>query len=301
MVALAILQMEASLAFVLYYVAMTRHSLLLIRNMAASEVDGESNGINLLSIGLEELQIKQKQTKKKGDANFDFLKSLDPGRRKLSSVESQRILSSVDDCIRKVEIVTLLPFIIENIERFSILLGSGLVSLIEEYDAIEKKYTRALKTYRKALRASEVESRSSVSEEELSRPDSRLSNGSDWLAHAELEDVRQTVDSIRDNMKITVKSIVRIFGKNPSALKAINVEKRERAFEANNLIDGLYSLRELVFLRLATSPGEELERVKQFVDLTMKERKAQTTIEKLTGNLNAAVKDKDDEVFISYA
>ena len=262
--------------------------------MAASEVDGEATGINLLSMGLEELQIKQKQSKKKGEKKFDFLKSLDPGRRKLSSVESQRILSSVDDCIRKVEIVTLLPFIIENIERFSILLGSGLVSLIEEYDAIEKNYTIAVKNYRKALRGNEIESRSS--ESELSKTDSRLSDASDWLARAELEGLSQTVDSIRDSMKSTVKSIVRIFGKNPSALRAINMEKKERAFEANNLVDRLYSLRELIFLRLATSPGEELERVKQFVDLTTKERKAQTTIEKLTGNLNDAIKDKDDEV-----
>merc|ERR1712141_378790 len=131
-----------------------------IKKMAASEVDGESNGINLLSIGLEELQIKQKQSKKKGDKKFDFLKSLDPGRRKLSSVESQRILSSVDDCIRKVETVTLLPFIIENIDRFSILLGSELVSIIGEYDVIDKNYTIALKNYRKALRGNEVESRS---------------------------------------------------------------------------------------------------------------------------------------------
>ena len=266
--------------------------------MAAPEVEGETNGINLLSSGFEELQIKHKQLKKKGEKNYDFLKSLDPGRRKLSSVESQRIVSSIDDCIRKVEIVTLLPFIIENIERFSVLLGSELVSLIEEYSVIDKNYTVALRNYRKASRTNETGSKSS--EDESSRPGSQFSNGSDWLARAELEDIRQAVDSIRDSMKSTVKSIVRVFGKNPSALKAINTERKERTFEANNMVDGLYSLRELVFLRLVTSPGEELERVKQFVDLTMKERKAQTTIDKMNSNLDAAIKDKDSEVYFCY-
>lgn len=262
--------------------------------MASAEIDGESNGINLLSNGIEELQIKSKHTKKRGENNNEFFKLLEPGRRKLSSVESQRIVSSVDDCIRKVEIVTLLPFIIENIDRFSVLLGSELVTLIEEYDLIEKNYCKSLKNYRKAVRANDVESKSS--EDEMSRPASRFSTGSDWLARAELEDIRQMVDSIRDRMKSTVKSIVRVFGKNPSALKALNTERKERTAEANSFIDGLYSLRELVFLRLVTSPGEELERVKQFVDLTMKERKAQTTVDKMTRNLDAAIKDRDNEV-----
>ena len=265
--------------------------------MATSEVDGEPNGINLLSSGLEELQIKPKQSKKKEEKQLDFLKSFDPGRKKLSSVESQRILSSLDDCIRKVEIVTLLPFIIENMDRFSILLGSELVRLIEEYDIIDKNLTITTKAYRKALRMNDIDDNRS-SEDELSRSSSQSSTKSDWLVRAELEDLRQTVDSMRDSMKGTVKSVVRFFGKNPSALKAINMEKKERTFEANAMVDGLYVLRELVFLRLATSPGEELERVKQFVDLKMKERKAQTTINKLTGNLNDAIKDKDDEVLI---
>ena len=268
--------------------------------MAAATFDdqrGESNSINLLSNGIEDLQIKPKQSKKKGDNNNEFLKSLEPGRRKLSSVESQRVVSVIDDCIRKVEIVTLLPYVLENIQRFSVLLGSELVSLIEEYDIIENKYRRASKQYRKTLRQnSEVDVVDSQSEDGTSRPESRLSQVSDWLARAELDELRQTVDILQENLKGTIKSIVRYFGKNPSALKVINAERKERPYEANNMIDGLYSLKDLVFLRLVTSPGEELERVKQFVDLNIKERKAQATINKLGANLDAAIKDKDSEV-----
>ncbi|XP_065066315.1 dynein regulatory complex protein 10-like [Rhopilema esculentum] len=268
--------------------------------MAAATFDdqrGESNSINLLSNGIEDLQIKAKQNKKKGDNNNEFLKSLEPGRRKLSSVESQRVVSVIDDCIRKVEIVTLLPYILENIKRFSVLLGSELVSLIEEYDIIENKYRRASKQYRKTLRQnSEVDVVDSQSEDGTSRPESQLSQVSDWLARAESDELRQTVDILQENLKGTIKSIVRYFGKNPSALKVINAERKERPYEANNMIDGLYSLKDLVFLRLVTSPGEELERVKQFVDLNIKERKAQATINKLGANLDAAIKDKDNEI-----
>lgn len=273
---------------------MTRHFVSEEKEMAAASIEGEANCVNLLSNGFEELQIKPKQSKKRGENNNDLLKSLDLGRRKLSSVESQRIVSSLDDCIRKVEIVTLLPFIVENIGRFSVFLGSELVSLIEEYDIVEKNYSKALRSYRKASRASDVEI--VAYGDDTSRPSSRFSTSSDWLARADLDDIRLTVDSIRESMKVTLKTIVRVFGKNPSALKALNSERKERAFEANHFVDGLFSLRELVFMRLVTSPGEELERVKQFVNLTMKERKAQITIEKMTGNLDTAIKEKDSEV-----
>ena len=270
--------------------------------MAAAGVEdssrAESNQVGLLANGFEELQIKPKQSKKKTDSNTEFLKSLEPGRRKLSTVESQRIVSVLDDCIRKVEIVTLLPFIIENVDRFSVLLGSELVSLVKEYDIIERNYSKTLKIHRKALRAQSAADRASElsEEQESSRPASELSYGADWLARAELEELEYAVESLKDAMKGTIKTIVRDFGKNPSALKAINVERKERAFEANNFIDGLRSLKDLVFLRLVTSPGEDLERVKQFVDLTVKERKAQANIVKLSANLAAAIKDKDEEV-----
>eukprot|EP00112_Aurelia_sp_Birch-Aquarium-sp1_P021190 Seg5637.2 transcript_id=Seg5637.2/GoldUCD/mRNA.D3Y31 product="Dynein regulatory complex protein 10" protein_id=Seg5637.2/GoldUCD/D3Y31 len=271
--------------------------------MAAAGVEdsgrAESNQVGFLANGFEELQIKTKQSKKKTDSNVEFLKSLEPGRRKLSSVESERIVSVLDDCIRKVEIVTLLPFIIENVDRFSLLLGSELVSLIQEYDIIERNYSKTLKIRRKALRAQSAAERASEhseDQEESSRPASQLSYGADWLARAELEELEYTVENLRGAMKGTIKTIVRDFGKNPSALKAINVERKERAFEANNFIDGLRSLKDLVFLRLVTSPGEDLERVKQFVDLTVKERKAQANIVKLSANLAAAIKDRDEEI-----
>eukprot|EP00794_Sanderia_malayensis_P009300 gene9300-10281_t len=268
----------------------------------------ETTQISSLSNNFEELQIKSKPKKKKEDNASDFLKSLEPGRRKLASVESQRIVSVLDDCCRKIEIVTLLPFILENIDRFSVLLGAELVALVQEYDAVEKKYAKALRKYRQ-VRSRSATARSDVVLDDnfggddasdvssiSDRPMSQLSQHSDWLARAEMDEISTILDSLKETMKNIIRSIVRLFGKNPSALRAINVERKERSFEANNFVTELYSLKDLVFLRLVTSPGEELEKMKQFVNLTMKDDKAKTTIQKQSVNLEAAIKEKDEEI-----
>ena len=254
-----------------------------------------------LTNNFEELQIKTKQKKKKDDSGHDFMKSLDPGRRKLSSVESERIVSTIDHCMRKVEIVTLLPFVVENLDRFSVLLGVEIVNLVQEYDIIEKKYSKALRKHRQMTRLQssnqrEMEAERSEGLEDDSRPSSQVSQGSERPAGAEVEVVSMVLEYVKDSMKSNLRSIARMFGKNPSALKTINIERKERASEANNFIDGLHALKELVFFRLVTSPGEDLEKIKQFVDLTLKDKKARKTTDKLSANLQAAVTEKDNEV-----
>ncbi len=280
--------------------------------MAAVEQNShnETSQVSTITSNFEELQVKSKPKKKKEDNANDFLKSLDPGRRKLSSVESQRVVSVLDDCCRKIEIVTLLPFIVENLDRFSVLLGAELVNLIQEYDLVEKKHAKALRKFRQIrLKSGDLDDLggggdvddlgggSEVSDNN-DRPTSQLSQHSDWLARAEMEEISTIVESLKETMKNIIRSIVRMFGKNPSALKAINVARKERAFEANNFVDELYGLKDLVFLRLVTSPGEELEKIKQFVDLTMKEEKAKSTIQKQSASLEVAIKEKDDEVIL---
>lgn len=265
-----------------------------------SETQRNENGqINSITNNFEELQIKTKSKKKKEDNANEFLKSLEPGRRKLTSVESQRVISVIDDCSRKIEIVTLLPFIVENLDRFSVLLGAEIVHLVQQYDGVEKKYSKAFKKYRQIRsKAGPEDAESEDFSDTESRPQSQLSLHSDWLTRAELEEIITVLESLKETMKSIIRSIVRMFGKNPSALKTINSERRERAFEANNFVDELHGLKDLVFLRLVTSSGEELEKIRQFMDLTTKDEKARTMIKKLSGNLEVAIKEKDEAVIL---
>ena len=72
----------------------------------------------------------------------DPLKILAPAQKKLATIESQRVMSVVEDTMKRIEGVVLLPVLMESLERFSVPLGSELVSLFEEYRKLVKEYNR---------------------------------------------------------------------------------------------------------------------------------------------------------------
>lgn len=71
---------------------------------------------------------------------LDPARALEPARKKLSTIESQRIMSVFDDCIKRIEIVTSLPYIMKNYDRFRISLGTDLAELIKQHYRIQSTY-----------------------------------------------------------------------------------------------------------------------------------------------------------------
>ena len=71
---------------------------------------------------------------------LDPTRALEPARKKLSSIEAQRIMAVFEDTIKKSEIVTSLPHIIENIDRFKVSLGSELADAIKQHNGIQITY-----------------------------------------------------------------------------------------------------------------------------------------------------------------
>ena len=72
----------------------------------------------------------------------DPLRILAPAQKKLTTIESQRVMSVVEDTMKRIEGVVLLPVLMESLERFSVPLGSELVSLLEDYRKLVKEYSR---------------------------------------------------------------------------------------------------------------------------------------------------------------
>ncbi|KAH9525523.1 hypothetical protein Btru_001618 [Bulinus truncatus] len=71
---------------------------------------------------------------------LDPTRALEPARKKLSALESQRIMAVFDDTIKRAEIVTALPYIVENLDRFRISLGSELVDFLLQHIRIQNSY-----------------------------------------------------------------------------------------------------------------------------------------------------------------
>ncbi|KAH3882895.1 dynein regulatory complex protein 10-like [Dreissena polymorpha] len=104
------------------------------------------------TIGIEptlqmKLQMPSLQSKN-GESNnklrnrlrLDPSRALEPGRKKIATIEAQRIMSVFEDTIMKSEVVTLLPSIVDNLDRFRVSFGSELSDLIEHHGVVLGSY-----------------------------------------------------------------------------------------------------------------------------------------------------------------
>lgn len=277
----------------------------------------------LLPKAKEKLKDKVKDT-------LDPLKVLDPVRKKLTSVEAQRVIAVVDDSIKRLELVSLLPYIIENLNRFSVILGSDLVQVLEEHDRVQASYQKAVSKFsleqrrtqsasptvsnvssRRSSEASQAvsENQDGVVKEPVVLQESRASSASrkrslsqkpGRLSSLQASD-DQAVDlkvvyGLSTHMKHSVKNILRLFASNPAAMNALKDLRNERSAEVNGMIDELVTLRAILFEKLLTTPSEEKERRQYLKQIVAREMKSSETGRKLQEELKRAIDDKENEV-----
>lgn len=277
----------------------------------------------LLPKAKEKLKDKVKDTS-------DPLKVLDPVRKKLTSVEAQRVIAVVDDSIKRLELVSLLPYIIENLNRFSVILGSDLVQVLEEHDRIQASYQKAISKFSleqrrtqsaspttsnvSSRRSSEVsqavsENQDGVLREPVVLQESRASSSSSKrslsqkpgrLSPLQAGDDKavdlKVVHGLSTHMKHSVKNILRLFASNPAAVSALKDLRNERSVEVNGMIDELVTLRAILFEKLLTTPSEEKERKQYLKQIVAREMKSSETGRKLQEELKRAIDDKENEV-----
>lgn len=90
--------------------------------------------------------------KLKNRLRLDPSRALEPARKKIATIEAQRVMSVFEETIAKVEIVTVLPYIIANIERFRISLGSELAELMEHHEVILNSYEEIKQSLEKQMK-----------------------------------------------------------------------------------------------------------------------------------------------------
>lgn len=276
----------------------------------------------------EQLHPKAKQKQKdKAKETSDPLKVLDPARKKLTSVEAQRVIAVVDDSIKRLELVSLLPYIIENLNRFSVILGSDLVQVLEEHDRLQSSYQRAISKFTLdqrrsqsasptpsdvlSRRSSEASQATLENEDVLALRESRQSSAgskqSTSLKQGRLSPLEQAgnqdetldlkmVQALSGQMKHSVRTIMRLFASNPAAVNSLKDLRNERSMEVNGMIDEITTLRAILFEKLLTTPSEEKERKQYLKQIVAREMKSSESGRKLQEELKRAIDDKENEV-----
>lgn len=264
------------------------------------------------------LQVKQpgmtphppNHPKPKGKLRLDPERALEPARKKLSTLESQRIMAVLVDSIRKTELVTILPYIIDNLDRFKITLGSDLVKLLEEhrvilqsFDDLKNETDRLLrkeqdKQEERERRAKEKEYNDDEEEdeEELQEEESEQASEITSSGGSQVENAMRSLSLVAKQMQFSCKNIMRAFSLNPAAQTAVLKDHAGRLENAEEMIVEMNELKDIIMGMLLTTPVEESERTQYLQEISERERYNASIIDKLEKELKVANDDKDDEI-----
>ncbi|XP_041348856.1 dynein regulatory complex protein 10-like [Gigantopelta aegis] len=242
---------------------------------------------------------------------LDPSRALEPTRKKLTTIESQRVMSVFEETIKRVEIVTLLPYILENIDRFKIVLGIELVEMLlqhiafqDSYQDIRSELDKQLQKRLKSGKSSSVVKGSQFDdadddqqeEADTSRKTSASSTHSLQSLDGQAEHLMRQLTLIAQKLSHSCKNILRVFSLNPAAMNAITAECEHRKEDCKELVGYLLELKEILLGKLLTTPEEENERMEYLKEISKRERNNAVIIEKLEGELKAAIEDKDEEI-----
>jgi len=231
---------------------------------------------------------------------IDPQRALEPARKKLSTVEAQRIMAVLCDSIRRTELLTALPYVLENIDRFSTMLGADLTSNLKEHNVLMSSFNELKDKARelmeqeqaKAAETAEVNETGSTRGSNQSRASSVASG-----QPSQAEETIRNLNLVARQIQYSCKSILRAFSLNPAVLTSILKDHgKERSKESQEMIGELNELKEIVMNMLLTTPVEEQERKQYLMEISQRERYNAGIIEKLEVELNAAIDDKECEI-----
>ncbi|XP_073697350.1 dynein regulatory complex protein 10 [Garra rufa] len=189
----------------------------------------------------------------------DYLKTINPSRKTLSSLEAKLIFGVLDECIYQIEIVSLLHTLLNCLEALAPSLEEEVLKALKEHQRLGEKY--------QAL----------------------VFDGS----FDQSEQLAKSTKAVQDSFH----NIMRLLRATPTTRKVLeSIEPNTRGeTEFQKLKDGLCELREIVLERLLTTSAEERESKEIMLEVSLHLSANQELIDSLEKEVDMAIKDKDAE------
>ena len=267
---------------------------------------------------------------------IDPLRALEPTRKKLTTIEAQRIMAVLVETIRRTELVGILPYIIDNVDRFNVMLGTELVQMMQDHSVLMSSFRELkadterlieLDNERKREKAlHEFELHENNDDDDMPREKGERTDRDDDAGDEEdgqvddeedggaagglMDDERpMSVNSISDQTEAAMRQMMLVARQMQNSCKNIL-----RAFSTNpsavtsilkevvnpevmrNMVVDMNELRLIIMGRLLTTPVEETERNDYLKVIMQRERFNAALIAKLEAELDAAITDKNEEV-----
>ncbi|XP_032624231.1 dynein regulatory complex protein 10 isoform X3 [Chelonoidis abingdonii] len=217
--------------------------------------------------------VGHSQTPKKSAIKTSPLKLLDPGRSKLTTVETKRIISVLDEAIFKIELISLISHVTEFLDVLSTILGSELMGTLKEHERLSNNMEALL---------------TQLQREGLKQEDGRgdLVGTEEQIHHLQLH---------QQAVKSSIRNILRLFQADPLASQAVRDEAYARDLSFEMFIKGLSVFQGFLLEKLLTSPLEEQEKVQFMEEISLRDKKNTETITALEAELATAIQSQDNE------
>lgn len=172
----------------------------------------------------------------------DPCKILEPKRKTLQSLEAQRILTVFQDTVKRMEITTALPYILESLPRFSIIFGQELTKHLGSHLRLQNTFKEVLAELgRISDQDKELESRKeseqqqarSTHDEAFTECPSIKNSFADELQPKDV--LMREAEFLAHGIKYSLKEMLRFFRKNPKAIETITGKLKVTIIECNCL------------------------------------------------------------------
>lgn len=204
-------------------------------------------------------------TPEKATITSNAIKMLDPRRLKPDSIETERIITVLDETIAKLELSSLIPHIINSLDRFADMLGPEIMNTLMEHQKLSHEMDHLL---------------SSSEEEDTMRA----------------EEQRGCLCLQEQRLKCSVRNVLRLLLANPSLCQALKYKVRARESPAEVFIKAFGEFRNFMLERLLTSPVEEEEKIRFMEDISLQIKKNTEAITALQAELAEAIRTQEEEV-----
>ncbi|XP_061026051.1 dynein regulatory complex protein 10 [Eubalaena glacialis] len=210
-------------------------------------------------------------------------KPLPPTKTKLTTIETKRIMSVLDETIHKVELVTLLSYVASSSKNSEGMLGEDIMKVVREHEDL-------CQILLDRVNYLQEEERQLQEEEEF--------EDEPWFRDRVLsiEVQKSHLPPLMQQIKGSTKTVVRLLLSNPQAASLLQVQTLGRSAEAQSFVDSLVELRGFLFEKLLTSPMEARDKTQFIQDITRRNQRNQEIIDTLENELAACMRNRDAEV-----
>ncbi|KFP71413.1 IQ domain-containing protein D, partial [Acanthisitta chloris] len=187
---------------------------------------------------------------------LDAMRVSDPHQSKPDSIETERVLTVLDETIAKLEMIRLIPWITVSLKKSAEMLGPEITDSLMEHQKLSEKVQELL---------------SSLEAEETMRAEEQ-------------------------RLKCSARDILRLFLANPLLCEGLKSEVQVKRSPADAFITAFVEFRGFMLERLLTSPIEEEEKVQFMRNISLQVEENTAMITALRADLAAATRAREEEV-----